>query len=225
MGNNKTMDTEAFALQIAGHIQMLKMRLKEATQAYQGSKFQKHEKTHLHELHDHLLTSAELVGEVQTKPESYKPHVFRKDECLQEVQFVIKVLVDWQQSPATPFPLDQMLWAEQCLAVFYVERKIPHDTAVDAVRYHWRVVELIEAAHEENQLAIKSGDDTPWTDYKIRKAVAGLIADAPGEFNFEEELKDAANSSTVKLAVRNAIKDRGASFPSKPRNKGRGWHS
>jgi hypothetical protein len=225
MENNRTMDTEAFALQIAWHIQMLKMRFEDATQAYQGSKFQKHETAHLHELHDHFLTSAELVGEVQTKRESYKPHVVRKDECLQEVQSVIEALVDWQQSPATPFPLDQMLWAEQCLAIFYLERKIPHDTAVDAVQYHPKVVELIEAAYQENQVAIKRGDDTPWTDYKIRKAVAEFIADWPEEFNFEGELKDAANSSTVKLAVRNAIKDRGACFPRKPRNKGRGWHS
>lgn len=219
------MDTELFALQIAGHVEMLRLRLREAVKAYEGSQFQKHEEKNIQEFNSTFLPGSELVQGTRTKRQSYKPHLLRKDECLLEVADAIETLAQWHQSPSNPFPLERMLWAEQCLVLFHVEQKIPHETAADAVRYNWRVVKIIERADAQNQAAIKRGEDTKWTDYRVRKVVAGVIERHPEEFKFREDLKNPVDSGSVKSAVRDAIRDRGVHLPEKPRNKGRGRDS
>jgi hypothetical protein len=215
------MDTELFGRQVAGHIEMLRWRLKEALKAYEGSKFQKHEEKNIQEFYSHLSSVSEIVREARPKRESYKPHLLRKDECLLEVANVIEALVQWQQCPSNPFPLEQMLWAEQCLTLFHTEQKIPRETAADVIRYNWRVVQLVEGAYRKNNEAIKQKRPLPWSEYRLFDAVAAFIARYPKDYRSKQFLKNGANSGSIKGPVQDAIADRGVSFPSKARNRGR----
>lgn len=222
MENKVGMNTAAFHLQIREHVEILKLRLQEALQSYKGSKFQAYEEENSADFLSHRSPGAGLTRRQTNKFPSYKPHLLRKDECLIEVKEAIDALVGWLQSPGDDFPLERMLWAEQCLLLIRTQQQVPVQTKADAVRYNGRVVKLIDGAYQKNRIATKRGKETYWTDYKIRKAVAGFVTRFPEEFRFEGDLKDTASSGSVKPGIKEAIKDRGVHFTRKPRNKGRG---
>ncbi len=222
MENKVGMNTAAFHLQIRQHVEILQLRLQEALQSYKGSKFQAYEEENIADFQSHRSPGAGLNHRQTNKFPSYQPHLLRKDECLIQVKEAIDALVGWLHSPAEDFPLEKMLWAEQCLLLIRTQQQLPVQTKADSVRYNGRVVKLIDGAFQKNRTATKLGKETFWTDYKIRKAVAGFITTFPEEFEFEGDLKDAASSGSVKSGIKEAIKDRGVHFPPKPRNKGRG---
>lgn len=221
MERSANIDVELFVSQVAWQVEVFRCRLKEAIKAYEGSKIHKYEDENIHDFQSHRLSLSEIVHGSPKKRKSYKPHLLRKDECLFEILDAIKVLVQWQQSPSTRFPLEVMLWAEQCLVIFKMEQQIPRETAADVLRYNWRVVQLVEGAYRKNKEAIKQKRPLPWSEYRLFHAAANFIARYPEDYRNKQFLKNGANSGSIKTPVKDAIADRGVSFPSKARNKGR----
>lgn len=220
MGNNQSMNIESFYRQIDIDIALLKLRWKSAKTAYRKSECWEYEQANKADFQSHKLPLS--PGQ---RRHSYKPHLLRKDECLVEIRQAIQALVAWRRCPSEDFPLDSLKWAERCFEFLAWEWRRPRETATDLVRYNWRVVKIIEGADSQNQAAIKRGEDTMWTDYRVRKVVAGVIERHPEEFKFREDLWSPIDSGSVKSAVRDAIRDRGVHLPEKPRNKGRGRDS
>lgn len=220
MENNQSMNIESFFRQIGVEVELLKLRWKSAKTAYRKSECWEYEQANKADFQSHKLPLS--PGQ---RRHSYKPHQLRRDECLVEIRQAIQALVAWLRCPSEDFPLDSLKWAERCFEFLAREWRRPRETATDLVRYNWRVVKIIQGADAQNQAAIKRGEDTKWTDYRVRKVVAGLIDRHPEEFTFREDLKNPIDSGSVKSAVRDAIRDRGVHLPEKPRNKGRGRDS
>lgn len=220
MATKQSMNTESFYQQIDLEIELLKWRLEKAEQVYRDSECWKYEQANKADFQSHKVPLS--PGQ---RRHYYKPHLLRRDECLVEIRQAIQALAAWRRCPSGDFPLDSIKWAERCFESLAQEWRRPRETATDLVRYNWRVVKIIEGADAQNQAAIKRGEDTVWTDYRVRRAVAGVIERHPEEFKFREDLKNPVDSGSVKSAVRDAIRDRGVHLPEKPRNKGRGRDS
>lgn len=235
MERNECINTQAFLHQITQEIHFLKWRWRSAKATYRRSKCWKHEQKTKGEFKDiyrklwweldeetELDSKADEAGSSPRQQERfYKPQLLRKDECLWEIGQAIRALVAWCKTPSRDFPLYCLGWIEQCFAVLAREGERPKETAADAIRYNWRVVQLVEKAYKENNQATREKRPLPWSEYRLFNEVANLIARYPKEFKSRTFLMNGANSGSIKGPVKNAIADRGASFPSKARNKGR----
>jgi hypothetical protein len=212
------MNTQSFLRQIDVEMVVLKWRWKSAKVAYRKSECWKYEQETKTDFQSH---KAPLPPGQQRRFRSYKPHLLRKDECLLKISQMMQVLAAWRRNPSQDFPLYCLACIERWFEVLQQERKRPRETAADVIRYNWRVVELVDGAYRKNNEASQRKRPLPWSEYRLFNAVANFIARYPREYKSKQFLKNGANSGSLKMPVKNAIADRGASFPSKARNKGR----